>query len=581
MVASESPPVALSSELASTPTFGSGKVLLALAIVAIAVRVAWWLLMVNAIENEGAEYARAAENLFTRGNYHGLLGTTNLALPPLYPVLIGLVGSPIGDLELAGRLISLASGVGLVVLLYLVTYRLFGPRAAFFSGLLVAIQPALVALSVAVLTESLYMFLVWLGLFLAFESMRTRNSWYGVSCGVVLGLGYMVRPESLAFSAVVSAVLGLWLLVHDRRWVSALREASLPFVSAVIVAAPYVAYLSWESGRFCWEGKSGVNELTNVRMRSGMGFMEASHGLGTSPQLDPPYRDGPNLTADHRSFLRSAHARMGDSLSRTLRAAPWRGRDAIRSLQECRFLSAPAVPYLALVGVVISGWWRNRRGEAVLLGCFGVLQGLTLLAVEHHFVRYFVPLLPMMIPWAAATIDRLCDWAGRLLPNGLVHQRLAALTTVVGAIAIVAMGAWAYPVARQDGIVQESADDSVKLAGLWIRQQTQRDGVERSRPFLMGYSNAASYYADAAYYNLLPYSESARALEYVRQKNPDYIVLRSWERVWAPYVQQWLDDGIPDERAKPVFEALSASGVFVRVWKWTIPPEQPTGNLLN
>jgi hypothetical protein len=145
------------------------------------------------------------------------------------------------------------------------------------------------------------------------------------------------------------------------------------------------------------------------------------------------------------------------------------------------------------------------------------------------------------------------------------------LATLTGAVIIIAVVASAYGPASRVSELRETRDESVKQAGLWLRSETSqasRDVETPARPQLMGFSAALSFYSGAVL-SYLPYANSDRALEYIRKKAPDFIALRSSERNLAPYTLEWLDAGIPDECAVPVFQTRSSIGVLARVWRWT------------
>ena len=55
---------------------------------AFSLRVGWMLYNSQSMENEGAEYARIAQNLLQKQQYNGILGGPESIFPPLYPLLI-------------------------------------------------------------------------------------------------------------------------------------------------------------------------------------------------------------------------------------------------------------------------------------------------------------------------------------------------------------------------------------------------------------------------------------------------------------------------------------------------------------
>src|ERR1700693_4338587 len=77
-----------------------------------AVRVAGWAyLQTGAIESEGAQYARIAENLRNGVGYVGLVTPgSELLFNPLFPLLIAGTSFFTHNYELAGRLVTLIMG---------------------------------------------------------------------------------------------------------------------------------------------------------------------------------------------------------------------------------------------------------------------------------------------------------------------------------------------------------------------------------------------------------------------------------------------------------------------------------------
>ena len=74
--------------------------------VAAVLRTAWAMTHGQAIENEGAEYCRLAENLVGGNGYRGIVANSGIQLnfPPLYPLLIAIPSLALKSSELAGRL---------------------------------------------------------------------------------------------------------------------------------------------------------------------------------------------------------------------------------------------------------------------------------------------------------------------------------------------------------------------------------------------------------------------------------------------------------------------------------------------
>jgi hypothetical protein len=62
------------------------------------------------------------------------------------------------------------------------------------------------------------------------------------------------------------------------------------------------------------------------------------------------------------------------------------------------------------------------------------------------------------------------------------------------------------------------------------------------------------YYSDGTMMSL-PYAESPVALQYIRKKKPQFIVLEGRLRNIRPFTAEWISNGIPDPAAKLIYSA--------------------------
>ena len=151
--------------------FGTPPVPAGLLAAALVLRVSWWVGYVRAIENEGVEYVRLAANLFHGNGYVSIFGGTHTLFPPLYPLLIGLLTPLTGSGEAAAPGV-LVAGVALVGIVCRLTERVFGGPAGVIAGVIAALHPLLIALSVSTYSESLYLSLATGACLLAVECMQ-------------------------------------------------------------------------------------------------------------------------------------------------------------------------------------------------------------------------------------------------------------------------------------------------------------------------------------------------------------------------------------------------------------------------
>src|SRR5438874_7146148 len=97
---------------------GRGGVASAIAIAAVALSVrVWWLVTLPLdVGRDGSTYARLGENLAHGAGYRDLSGALHAFYPPGYPLAIAPFVRLAGDGEHAGRFVSFVSGVAVVIL---------------------------------------------------------------------------------------------------------------------------------------------------------------------------------------------------------------------------------------------------------------------------------------------------------------------------------------------------------------------------------------------------------------------------------------------------------------------------------
>src|SRR6266849_1549294 len=109
---------------------------------------AWTYWQTGAIESEGAEYARIAENLRNGVGYVGLVTPgAQLNFNPLFPLLIAGTSFVTRNYELADRLVALVMRALLPLPVFGVASRLFDRRVGFIAAILTVLNPLLLNLS--------------------------------------------------------------------------------------------------------------------------------------------------------------------------------------------------------------------------------------------------------------------------------------------------------------------------------------------------------------------------------------------------------------------------------------------------
>lgn len=194
------------------------------------------VLTAGAIEMDGVEYAGAAEH-FARGEFGQALKGVRV---PFYPALTGLFNLLISDVELAGRLVSLASAILLIIFCFFMLRRLFGTRTAIYATFFVAVHPYMIRFSSPVLSEALATLLFTVAVLLFYSGwVNERSGEIGLS-GLFLTFSYLTRPEYIIYFVPLTILL----LIKERRFLNTTAFLACFFV----IALAFLIYVRMETG---------------------------------------------------------------------------------------------------------------------------------------------------------------------------------------------------------------------------------------------------------------------------------------------------------------------------------------------
>lgn len=194
------------------------------------------------IGGDSADFAQLSENLF----YHGTFSSS--AALPLIPESFRLPGYsfflyPFFFLPYPlffGVLAQIICASASVVLTYLLGRKYLGEQVGYFGALLMAFEPTTVFNSVQVLSDSMFVFVMLLSLYLLFKTANSKAVFFvsAVLSGLLFGYAVLVRVivQYLAF-----CILPLYVLFF-RNGISArtaLLRVLIFIVCAVAVIAPW------------------------------------------------------------------------------------------------------------------------------------------------------------------------------------------------------------------------------------------------------------------------------------------------------------------------------------------------------
>ncbi|MEZ6089020.1 MAG: glycosyltransferase family 39 protein [Pirellulaceae bacterium] len=408
--------------------------ILLLAIVARCATAVWWQ---ERLEQQGKHFAFgdsesywrlaiaiAEDQPYAYGGENGRIFRV-----PLYPLMIApFIDSNdpyrhVLSVRLLGSLLGTLAVGGIIVL----GRDIFGKPASLCAGLLAALYPGGVSMSILVLSEAPFCPLMVVNLLLWRNAMRSerlrKTSVLSVLAGGVAGLAVLARPSWLLFAPFAGFLQ--WIVLRDRRTV--VMGASM-LVGFVVVMTPWWLRNYQITGHFVLTtlqvGGSmydGLHPGATGASDTGMGFtsefalaqQEADAAVVASTGvLDSTFEYRLNarmakaakewVFANPIEFVRLAFIKIG----RTWRPWPVAEETSGRLVT----LAAP-IGFFAVMLPALIGLWRQRaRGWEIFLLWAPAIYFTLLHAVFIGSMRYRLPAVLVLSILAGAT---WCDWLKR------------------------------------------------------------------------------------------------------------------------------------------------------------------------
>ena len=179
---------------------------------------------------------------------------------PGYPFITAALNLFTQNLARASEWSFILFGVLLVLAVYFLARRVYGPESALAAGLLTAVAPAtaIMPLTWGTMTEPPYLALAMSGVYFsyrAFQHFRARDV---VLAGIFFVLAYYVRPEAVVYLGAMGLILGLRALSKTPR-VKNLWYPLLLGIIFVIGIFPYLYKVHEVTGVWTISQKVGAN----------------------------------------------------------------------------------------------------------------------------------------------------------------------------------------------------------------------------------------------------------------------------------------------------------------------------------
>ena len=383
------------------------------------------------------------------------------------------------------------------------------------------IHPLLLVSSVWVMTEAIYVLIFTSVLLCGWRAISKGDLKYYLATGLLLGLAYLTKPESIAFVGLFPVLaLGVKFLLPG----ITLRSV---FIGGVLLAAgfsifflPYFIQLHQKTGHWTISqkissnvpsvgGEKGLLKLTDdgsttMRDRLFNDVYEAEQ-----PAIEPATGETPVMPTTPKTWS----SRVLEFGSRTIGNLRRQARDHIPAI-----LPIPFILFIVL-GFVLA---PRNAGSLAREIFFLAVVACTILGYAATVVelRYSFALIPIFIAWTSRGVVEFSALLKRFWPGSETNDKGLREAAAQGIILLILI-AFLVPLFLNQF---EKGDLSKvpleeKEAGLWIREHApaaRAATVMSSSPTVAFYGRANHIY--------VPDEEFSTVLEYAKRKNVEYLV---------------------------------------------------------
>ena len=304
---------------------------------------------VIATMQDDAEYVLLSREL-AQGEYrdtYDVNAPAHAKFPPGYPAFLAGLSKLFGEREPVFMFASAVLSAGALLFFLIWGRRTFSPLTWYASAAAVSLNQVMIQLAGTILSEPLFLFLVYLALWIENTSVSGRATWWAT---IVTSLATVVRSAGLAVSV---ALIGTRML--QRRWIAAAALAALTAVTGGL-----------------WTWYSAHAPQQEERLLYVADFQRTLSG-------DDPSRSIADLLRN------KAEALTIDELPTAL-VIPVFPRSVIDNA-----IGALIIVVMLPIGMVLL-WMRSKPAAAVLL-----VYGALYIAWPYNSVRLLAPAFPLVV----------------------------------------------------------------------------------------------------------------------------------------------------------------------------------------
>ncbi|MBI4675602.1 MAG: glycosyltransferase family 39 protein [Chloroflexi bacterium] len=361
-----------------------------------------------------------------------LLHYSEIFRPPLYPAFLAFVFHFAGDTRFAvGIAQALLDTCNIALVLALARVLFNQARISLLTAFLYAIYPEAIEMTRLLFSEILYLFLSGLGIWILLSRRGAKTYRQIFFVGICFGLAALTR-EIMAYFAILIVPLWLGLALPRRRhaWVQILCLLG----GLAVILAPWVLR-NWQiEERFVLVSTSGEYNLIKdnlsllKRVNDNSKLAQAESGGIQLPRRDreinkllvqqPPDRRAAYaaqvalriVALDPLAWLITKASSVGSFWSANTRLTPFTRESKLPQIVNTTLRPLAGAYIIALSFFAALGLFFARENSSKLLILLYIAYSAGVFLITHFQIRYRIPLVPFLMPYAAFAALSWKDW---------------------------------------------------------------------------------------------------------------------------------------------------------------------------
>ena len=449
--------------------------------------------------------------------------------------------------EISARLISLIFSIVLFFSFYYWGKKITSSKGVLLGLLLLSLNPFLINLSIAVLTEPSYIGLVYSGLFLFGYFIKRDKISIAFLCGLIFGLSFTDRTEGIIFILFIPMMKLLYYLLWEKKNYSIAHLAGWVGVFIIgysIFSVPSIVYVSSQMGTFSINGRTVWQKLLNSsdiksyeEKLNGLDFSSSEVNL-TYALSHPDFPD-----KKHENINNDSNFNNKDGLIH-FDALKYFILD-ITKLYRSSLSSVLGVFILIFYGIGIRHLLVKQKYKDILLNIFFTLVVLIPPMMLYGYrYRHIAIVIPAVIILSGIGFKELCSGIVSSIKNEKLYSLLKNKIDLIFIILMIFFSlGWFNDALRHPSQNSEYSLENFKQPLLILKKDIKKNNIKN--PKISSRKNYFPYYANIDEFSL-PYTDYDKLVNYFRLNDGNYLFLEYQHISNYPFVKNFQDQNTPD-----------------------------------